>query len=521
MTRTNAFTMSAGAMPPEPSGSQSAGLAGRSIVALKWNYLGTGVKVGSQLVIGIVLARLLGPEPFGLIAIAWLMLGLGNLIADSGLSAALIQKERISARDIRYVFTLQMLAGLTLTLLAVLASPWIAAFFARADVAPVLRWMSLLFVLQAFGQTATALLRRDLDHKRVQILQVFSYLAAYLLLGMPLAFSGMGVWALVIAQLTQSVLYAVSVYLSARHSLMPAFSAEQSGLFKFGSKVLGSNLTSWGISYFDSAIVGRMLGMAELGFYNRSMNLLASPMNAAVSTLQGVLLPFYSRIQNRTEAARDTYLASICMLSAVLAPAFAAVAAIPETTVLAVYGQEWQAAAVLITPLALAMPVNAVLALGGPMMQGMGRAGMEAASQGIGLIVLVVAVIVAARISLAAVAWAVLAVYLLRAWLVTRLAAGLVAVPAWALLRALVGPLLLAALAAALAWQANHWFASWLMHPGLRFVAAIGTAALVVLLTIVVWGRWIFCAEAKGLMLKARPHLAPRLGSLLLRWSGA
>lgn len=509
------------ATPPPPlSDPRPTGLAQRSIGALKWNYLGTGVKVTSQLIIGIVLARLLGPEPFGLIAVAWLMLGLGNLIADSGLSVALIQKQTISARDIRYVFTLQILAGLGLTLLALMASPWIAAFFGRADAVAVLRWMSLLFVLQAFGQTATALLRRDLDHKRVQLLQVFSYLAAYLLLGLPLAFSGWGVWALVIAQLTQTVLYSAAAYLSVRHSLMPTFRAEQSGLFRFGSKVLGSNLTSWGISYFDSAIIGRMLGMVDLGFYNRSMNLLASPMNAAVSTLQGVLLPFYSRLQGRTGDARDTYLATICFLSAILAPAFAAIAAIPETTMLAVYGQQWQAAAVLITPLALAMPVNAMLALGGPMMQGMGRAGMEAVSQGVGLIVLIIAVIAAARISLAAVAWAVLGVYLLRAWLVTRLAAGLVLAPASALLRALVGPLLLAALAASLTWSADHWLAASLSHPGVRFIVVMGAAAITVMFAIGLWGRWIFCAEARTLMHKARPHLAPRMGSLLLRWSG-
>jgi len=165
------------------------------------------------------------------------------------------------------------------------------------------------------------------------------------------------------------------------------------------------------------------------------------------------------------------------------------------------------------------MPVNAMLALGGPMMQGMGRAGMEAVSQGIGLIVLIVVVIAAARISLAAVAWAVLGVYLLRAWLVTRLAAGLVLAPASALLRALVGPVLLAVLAALLTWSADHWLAAALPHPGLRFIVVMGAVAITVMLAIGLWGRWIFCAEAKTLMHKARPHLAPRVGSLLLRWS--
>lgn len=477
------------------------------------------IKVLSQLVIGIVLARLLGPEPFGLIAIAWLMLGLGNLIADSGLSVALIQKPHISPRDIRYVFSLQVSAGLLLTVLSMALAPMIAAFFGRPDATAVLRWMSLLFAMQAFGQTASALMRRDLDHKRVQLIQVVTYLLAYLLLGLPLAYSGFGVWALIVAQLVQASLFSFVAYLSTRHPLMPALHADQPGLFSFGTKVLGSNLTSWGISNFDSAIIGRMLGVTDLGLYNRSMNLLASPMNAVVTTLQGVLLPLYSRLQTRPEAVRDTYLATLCLMSIALAPTFSAVAVMPETTVLAVYGLAWQSAAVLITPLALAMPVNAALALGGPLMQGLGHAGLEAVSQGIGLLVLVAGVIAAASISLEAAAWVVLAVYCLRAWLVTRLAAGLVSIPASAILRALSGPLVLAMLAALLGWQFDTWLARSLPQPGLRFVLVIGLSAVAILVAVLVGGRWLFCAEARALLSQARPHLPPRLGGMLAHWS--
>lgn len=513
----------AASVPPNVSEKSEypTGLAMRSLGALKWNYLGTGIKVFSQLVIGIVLARLLGPEPFGLIAIAWLVLGLGSLIADSGLSVALIQKAHISPRDIRYIFSLQMLAGILLTVLTLALAPAVAVFYARPDAAVVLRWMSLLFVIQGFGQTAAALLRRDLDHKKVQLIQVGTYLFAYMLLGLPLAYAGYGVWALVIAQLAQTASNTMAVYLSVRHPLRPALRADQPGLFRFGTKVLSSNLTSWGISNIDSVIIGRQLGVIELGLYNRSMNLLASPMNAAVTTLQGVLLPLYSRLQHRTEAVRDTYLASLCLMSIVLAPVFTSVAVMPETTVLAVYGLAWINAAALIAPLALAMPVNAALALSGPMMQGLGRAGLEATSQGVGFVVLVVAVIVAASYSLAAVAWVVLAVYCLRAWLVMRLSSSMMSIPASAILRALAGPMVLAILAALLAWQFDAGLARWVAQPGLRFLVVLGLSALVVLVALLAGGRWLFCTEARTLLSQARPHLPLRLGTMLAHWSRA
>jgi len=510
-------------MPAEPNLSLSqkpaSSLAHRSIGALKWSYIGTLTKILCQLGIGILLARLLGPEPFGLVAIAWLMLGLGNLLADFGLSSALIQKAQISSRDIRHIFTLQMASGFVLTLLAAGTATWVAMFFGSKDAAPVLRWMSLLFLFQSFGQTATAILRRDLEHKRVQILQVLSYLASYIAIGIPLALYGAGVWALVWAQLAQSASYALAAYLSVRHSLLPSIKADQRGLFGFGSKVLLSNLSSWGYLSLDTAIVGRMLGVVDLGVYNRGMNLLASPMYAVVATLQGVMFPLYSRLCDRMDDVRRVYLASICLLAAFILPAFSAIAAIPDTTIQALYGANWSAATVLVTPLALAMPMYAVLALGGPLMVGLGRAGMEASVQSFGLLIMVLAVIVAAQISLAAVAWAVLLVYLLRAFLVTRLAIGLVGLGGLSVMRALVGPALLGVLAAAVAGSVDHLMGR--THPVIRLMADIGMATTVVAVVIWLLGRWIFCVEAKHVIWQARPHIPAVLQGVIRQWCEA
>ena len=347
--------------------SANPGLLHRSLHALKWNYLGMLVRTGTQFILGIVLARLLGPEPFGLVAIAWLILGLGNLVADFGLAAALVQKQTISGRDIRYVFTLQMLVGILMTSAIVLAAPWIAGFFNSADAIPVLRAMGCLFVIQAAGQTATALLRRNMNFKPLQMIAVGSYLFSYVGVGLPMAWGGADVWSLVAAQASQAMIYSIAVNLHTRHSWLPTFKSDASGMFLFGSKIMASNLTSWGISNLDSVIVGRIFGMVDLGFYNRGMNLVSSPMNAFTSTLQGVLFPAYSRTNGQIEPARRAYLASVGLIAAVLIPAFAAIAAIPNTVIAGVYGEYWMQVAVLLTPLALAMPVNAVLAVGGPL----------------------------------------------------------------------------------------------------------------------------------------------------------
>lgn len=497
------------------------GLLHRSLHALKWNYLGTLVRAGTQFLLGIVLARLLGPEPFGLVAIALLIIGLGNLVADFGLAAALVQQKTISDRDIRYVFTLQMLVGLLITLAIVVAAPWIASFFHSDDAIPVLRVMGSMFLIQATGQTATAMLRRNMNFKPLQIIALVSYLLSYLAIGLPMAWGGWGVWALVAAQIVQAVIYSLAVNLHTSHSWMPTFKPDASGMFLFGSKTMASNLTSWGISCLDNVIVGRVFGVVNLGIYNRGMNLVSSPMGAFTSTLQGVLFPAYSRTNGQIEPARRAYLASVGLISVFLMPAFAAVAAIPDTMIAGLYGEHWMQVALLLTPMALAMPVNAMLAVGGPLMTGLGAAGKDAAAQAICVVILVVAVWLAAQVSLVMVAWAVLGVYLVRSLLIAYLALGLVAGTWGQYFRALKGPLILGLLAAMLAWLVDALLINIVVNPLLRLFMVLGFTAIVIAGLLLWLGRHLLSSETLEVSANIAAKLPAPYAAYLKNWEPA
>jgi O-antigen/teichoic acid export membrane protein len=498
--------------------SDNPSLLHRSLHALKWSYLGTLVRSGTQFILGIVLARLLGPEPFGLVAIAWLILGLGNLVADFGLASALVQKETITERDIRYVSTLQMLVGIFMTAAIVLAAPWIASYFHSTDAIPVLRALGCLFLIQAAGQTATALLRRNMNFKPLQLFGVGSYLVSYAGIGLPLAWGGAGVWSLIAAQVAQAMIYSIAVNLHTPHSWRPTLKSDASGMFLFGSKIMASNLTSWGISNLDSVIVGRVFGAINLGFYNRGMNLVSSPMNAFTSTLQGVLFAAYSRTNGQAEPALRAYLASVGLIAALLIPAFAAVAAIPDTVIAAVYGEHWMQVAMLLTPLALAMPVNAVLAVGGPLMSGLGAAGRDAAAQAICVLILIPAVWLASQVSLAMVAWSVLGVYLLRALLVSYLALGLVAGSWGQITRALIGPLVLGLLAALLAWSADALLSKVVISPMLRLCMDIGFTGTVTGVLLLWLGRHLLSRETLAVAATIAAKLPVPFAACMKSW---
>ncbi|MDO8577773.1 MAG: oligosaccharide flippase family protein, partial [Dehalococcoidales bacterium] len=114
-------------------------LSDRSLSALKWNYVGVAAKILAQLLIGVLLARLLGPEPFGLVAMAWIIIGLGNLLADFGLGAALVQRKEITDLEVRYVFTAQVIFGFVLTGIVAASAGLMAYVFKRADIVPVVQ----------------------------------------------------------------------------------------------------------------------------------------------------------------------------------------------------------------------------------------------------------------------------------------------------------------------------------------------------------------------------------------------
>ena len=273
-----------------------------AVTALKWNYLGIAARAGSGLLIGIVLARLLGPKPFGIVAVATLVVSLCNLLADFGFGSAVVQKSSLSKEDVRFSLTVQLALGCVLALVCfVLARPLARAFHSQ-ELVGVIRALALVFPLQALGQTSSSILRRQLQFRPLQTAQIASYLFGYLGIGLPLAYLGFGVWALVLAQLGQTTVASVLLFRAAPHCLSLSLRCpDRAAITCFGAKVIGTNIVNWAILNLDNAFIGRTLGTVPLGLYSRAYNLAGTPF-ALVCGLQEVLFPASSRMQTTSEA---------------------------------------------------------------------------------------------------------------------------------------------------------------------------------------------------------------------------
>lgn len=475
-------------------------LAQRSLTAVKWSYFGVLVRVIAQLIAQIALARMLGPETFGVFAAVLLVLGIGSLFVESGVGAVLIQSKSLPEGHRSAACGAVLINALVVSATVILLRDPLAIFFSEQALSEVIGWIWPAFFLHALSIAPMALLRRDLDFKSIQIIQVLSYLIGFLCVGVLAAWIGAGVWSLVAAWLTQATVTAVLA--NYRRPCFPRFFKLKEGLWMhpFGVRVLLTNLVNWFIENVDNVIVGRFFGSASLGLYSVSYNFVRNPTNHLVTSLQAVLFPASARSQDDNSRLVRAYLTAIAGIALVAFPVFATVAAVSESVTLAIFGARWTGAAAILIPLSLAMPLHALMAVAGPVLWGKGIAGLELKVQALTGVFLTLSLFFASTKEIAFVGWVVLIVYFLR-WLgMTYVLAVSLNMSTFSLFRVLRGPLALAlVLAPALVYVDSFFFNFSPMH---RLLIDVFVAAFFFLLLILVFPSFFVSHEIRSLILR-------------------
>jgi len=338
----------------------------KTLHGLKWSYLSTIVNSVLQIGFTAIMARLLEPAAFGLIAMAGVILRFGSYFAQMGVGSALIQKKEISAEDVRAAFTSALFLGILFCVLAWLSAPFAIYIFDNEKVIPIVRVMALSFVITGLSTTAISLLRRNLEFRSLAITEIISYVLGYGMIGITLAYNGFGVWSLVAAALCQSVFLTILSYMFSRHKLSFIYRWKYyKPLYSFGGRVsiisffefLGSNL--------DTLAIGHFIGAAPLGIYNRAFMLVNLPAQYLTSSFSKVLFPSFSRVQKELERLKKAYLSTIMLFSAILLPTCLGIAASSQEIVLLVLGEKWIAAIPVLQILAIATTFNLLSHFGG------------------------------------------------------------------------------------------------------------------------------------------------------------
>lgn len=324
-----------------------------------WTY--AAIAVGALIQVGVtsVTARLLDPAAFGLVAMANVLLRLGGYLAQMGVGRALIQRPDITPGDVRAAFTSSIVLGLGVACAVGLAAPLAGAFFRTPEVVPVVRLLALTFLVNGFGATSQALLRRELRFRESGTVEVVSYAAGYGAPALLLAYAGFGVWSLVIAAIGQASVGACLSYWMTRHALRPTFQfALHKRLLGFGAKVSLISFLEFIGSTLDSVVIGRFGSAAQLGLYNRAFMLASLPTYQLNNGIAKVLFPVLSGGQSNLIEFRVALMRTTVMAVKIVLPVGVGMALAAPEMVLVVLGQQWAEAIPVFRVLSLALAIN-------------------------------------------------------------------------------------------------------------------------------------------------------------------
>jgi O-antigen/teichoic acid export membrane protein len=272
-------------------------LTHRAIHAFKWSVLGEVASRAVGPLVFIVLARLLVPEDFGVVAAAMVIISFSQVFTDAGLGKALIQRQNRVEESANVVFWLNLGIGLVIVAILIAAAPLIADFFHDERIAPIIRVLSLQILLAAFSSVHTALLQRDLDFKPLFWVRLVTT-AVPSLASIPLAIYGMGYWALVagtlIGQVVQSAVFWMISPWRPQWGLDCGLTRE---LIAFGKWAMLSGLLGWFYGWMDAIVVGHYLGSHDMGLYRTGCMFVTMVFGLIFPPLLPVLYSLFSRAQ--------------------------------------------------------------------------------------------------------------------------------------------------------------------------------------------------------------------------------
>lgn len=323
-------------MSPSPSLPHG---SGRSWIT--WSSLGLGVHGLGQFALLAVLARHLTKEEFGLVAAAMVVVAFCR-VAQSSIGPALVHRPNLHDGHVRAAFALAVWTAAVVVVLLWLAAPACGHFFRDEGLAPLLRAMSLLFVLHAAGVVPEALLQRELRLRDLAHAEIAGVLLGYLPLGVGLAVQGCGAWSLVGAHLGQAAAKSAVLLRRRPHPIrLLARGAETRELARYAFGAMLAGFCTQGASQGDYLVVGRWLSPMHLGVYSRAYQLMVMPAMFLGEVTDRIVFPLLARVQEDKDQLRFAYARGVALVVAVMAPAAAAGIVLGPELIRVILGPGW------------------------------------------------------------------------------------------------------------------------------------------------------------------------------------
>lgn len=385
--------------------SVSGSLSGAVVSGARWIGLMRVTSMATAWITAIALARLLDPSQYGLAGMALVLISILTVFQESGLHAALVQRQHRVQEAVDVASVYAPAVGLLLGAACLAAAPLAGLFFHRHQVTDLVRLLSVVFVLRGISQVPIAIVQKELRYRPFVVVTIGATLLQTAV-AIALAAAGAGAWSAIGGLIALETVQALLMWpiCPMRPHVRRAKLETLRELLRFGRNMVGAGINSIIYSYVDIAVIGRFLGPASLGAYTIGYQTGKQPVaNVTVVTNQ-VIFPAYAKIQTEPERFRRAYLRSLEFITIVSVPIAFWFALLSEQFVRCVYGDRWSAAAPVLTIMALMGLVLSVTATTGEVMKAVNRPGLFFRISLFETVLVVILVLALYRFGIAAVA---------------------------------------------------------------------------------------------------------------------
>jgi PST family polysaccharide transporter len=385
--------------------------------ALKGVFWSAVEKWGYQFVAILVfflLARLLSPEDFGLVALASVFISFTEIFLDQGFAQAIIQRKDLEAEHLDTAFWFSIGVGVFLTTIVLLFTAPIAQFFRAPQLVSVIRWLSVSFMFRALCSVQEALLRRNLDFKAISMRTLVGTTLGGIV-GIGMALMNFGVWSLVAKELTFFITACILLWRISPWRPSLKFSQKHfKDLFLFGINILGLRLLSFFNLRGINLLIGYFLGTTALGYFTLANRILSIVIEIISSTTSQVTMSAFARLQDNLDYLRKAFLKVTRLIGFVSFPIFFMLSVLAQEVVMITFGSKWIGSVPIIQFLAFYGLIQSVSLFNGNLISAIGKPSWDLAIRCIDTIFSLLLVLIIFKEGIVAVS----AVYAIQAYLI-------------------------------------------------------------------------------------------------------
>lgn len=352
-------------------------LVKKSILGLKWTSIAMLTITLSQFVQIVLYARFLTPEQFGLVAIIMVFYGLIQAFMDMGLGSAIIHKQNISHTQLSTLYWLNILFGLIAATTLYLSSNLLSSWFNTNELITPLKILSVVFIFSSIGSQFKVLYQKKMMFSPISKIDcagsIFSLLIAFLAIT-----NGFGIYSAVFAMLANvgltGILY---LFKGLKYHHKPKFLLRINDVRQFlyfGMFQIGERSVNYLSAHVDKLIIGRLIGINAVGFYNIAWQLVIFPLTKINPIINNVAFPVYAKLQDNSQALSEYYAYSVRLISLVTVPSLSFLCFFAEEIVFLLFGQGWTESAKVIQVLSIVGILKSFANPGGPLLLALGYA---------------------------------------------------------------------------------------------------------------------------------------------------